>query len=113
AGGCNLTYYNLKNLNKLKELDIGMTAIKELTDDKLPESIEEIYADGCYNLTKCSLKNLKNLKYLNISSSGIKKLRPEDIPESLQKLVVSIYQNVSEIKKDPRFENIEVTEFFL
>ncbi|MEM1577784.1 MAG: hypothetical protein QXM27_02125, partial [Candidatus Pacearchaeota archaeon] len=104
-----LKNYNLKNLNKLKELDIGgETAIEELTYDKLPESIEVIWANGCENLTKCSLRNLKNLKELNICFSGIKKLGPEDIPENLQKLVVSIDQDVSEIEKDPRFKNLEI-----
>ncbi|MEM5861243.1 MAG: hypothetical protein QXJ20_02520 [Candidatus Aenigmatarchaeota archaeon] len=108
ANQCKLKNYNLKNLNKLKKLNIEDTAIEELTYDKLPESIEAIYAYHCENLTKCSLKNLKNLKKLDISYSyfGIKKLGPEDIPESLQKLVVSIDQDMSEIKKDPRFKNL-------
>ncbi|MEM2768304.1 MAG: hypothetical protein QXL50_00010 [Candidatus Pacearchaeota archaeon] len=108
-----LKNYNLKNLNKLKELKIGGTAIKELTYDKLPKSIEVIYARGCKNLTKCSLKNLKNLKKLDIAYSGIKKLLPEDIPDGLERLVVSNKQDISEIKKDPRFKNIEVSELLL
>ncbi|MEM4318317.1 MAG: hypothetical protein QW244_00610 [Candidatus Pacearchaeota archaeon] len=99
---------DLKKLKSLKIVNMAETSIKELKTDKLPESIEEICAGWCEKLKKYSLKGLKNLKTLEIAGSGIKKLSPEDLPESLEKLVVSNDQDMSEIRKDPRFKKLEI-----
>ncbi|MEM1534946.1 MAG: hypothetical protein QW199_00030 [Candidatus Pacearchaeota archaeon] len=107
--GCSyLQNYNLKGLKNLKVVNMNETAITELIADKFPENVEEIYARYCKNLENYNLKGLKNLKKLNIAYSGIKKLEPEYLPSNLKWLDASPNQDISKIKKDPRFEKLKI-----
>lgn len=82
-----ITELNCKFSENLRILDISHTFIRNLVDDNIPPSLEQLNVENNVALISVSLSNCQSLKSLNLSGcTELIEINEDDLPHSLKTL---------------------------